>query len=383
MKVFLSEETTPYIKKVFDPALMTFKEYANAINSQNLWHPNTAYQYKLGKDLKLTKYNKYEILIQRIKKNGLEFELRMHIRKNLIYGKKDKNGDYIYDEHGKVLILTKDEMNILNLPSEEYSFAIFDDEKQAIGIAQMEWNATLISVVEEYKNWGFAKILMDAFESKYPGNDSGGFTSEGISFLKKYHAQKVREYLANGFYSYLIKKGHISKEKAKEIISNLPEKKTNKNNLDLNFNKPEDILLMYYHGDYVIYNKKAYDFYQTELEAKFDFLKEKIIKGHFRILYLDHSDEYNGRLQIFEYDTPEYKALLQNALIYEIVKNNIELKKDTTLKDAIGDFNKKNLDLNRIANKIKEEAKYRKNHDKYQEIETRIVEMAYSKYNNN
>jgi len=381
---FILEATTEYIKKVFDPALMTFKEFASSINEQDIWHPHSAYQYSINDGMESIEYNDYETFINRIKTHGLTFELRMNTRKGLKYGKKDEKGEYIRDENWKVILLSDDEIKLLGLPTEEYSFAIFDEDKQAVGLAQLEWNATLISVVGEYKKLGFGKILMDAFESKYPGNDSGGFTPEGISFLKKYHSEKVREYLASGFYSHLIRQGHISKEKVKEIISNLSEKKKNKEDLDLDFNKNEDLMLMRYADtDYILYNKKAYDFYQTELENRFDFLKERLIKAHFRLFYYDHGSDILSRIQFFDYDNEYYKNIMQSALIYEVLKYDLELKKDDILKKAYADINKEQLIVGKIPQMIEQEKTYRNKHDKYEEIENRIVEMAYSKYDNN
>lgn len=388
MFVFLNENllleaTSKYIKKIFDPALLTFKEFSSSINKQDAWHPHSAYQYSLNNDMENIRYADYETLINRIKKNGLFFELRMNTEGGLKYGKKDEEGEYIRDKNGRVVLLTAEEIKLLGLPTEEYSFAIFDENKQAIGLAQLEWNATLIAVVKEYKNWGFGNILMDVFESKYPGNDSGGFTPEGISFLKNYHSKKVREYLASGFYSYLIKQGHISKEKVKKIISNLTEKKKKTNDLDLDFNRNEDLMLMRYADtDYILYNKKAYDFYQTELENRFDFLKERLIKAHFRLFYYDHGGDILSRIQFFEYDNEGYKNIMQSALIYEVLKKGLELKKDDMFKKAYGGINKKELMVSQIPQMVNQEKTYRKKHDKYQEIEHRIVEMAYSKYNN-
>jgi len=390
MFVFLNESllleaTSPYIQKVFDPALLTFKEYAAAINPRDMWHPDSAYQYSLSEnDLESTRYEIYNTLINRVKKNGLIFELRMKT-KPVLYGKQNEDGEYIRDEKGSIILLTDEEKKELGLNSVRHSFAIFNDQKKAIGVAQFEFGATLISVVKEYKGWGFAKILMDIWEKTYPGNDSGGFTSEGFAFTRKYHAEKVREYLASGFYSFLIRSGQISKEKVKEILSELPEKsKKKKIEYDLDFNKPEDLLLMRYADtDYILYNKKAYDFYQTDLEEKFDFLKDRIIKAHFRVFYYDHGSDVLSRIQFFEYDNEDYKNIMQSALMYEVVKHDLDLKQDEVYKKAFDGINKNKLIVDKIPQMINKEKSYRRKNDEYQEIEDRIVEMAYSKYDNN
>ena len=77
----LFESTTPFVKKVIDPALMTWNEFHDkVINPSNSWHESSAYKTSYAeasekKDSYLNIKN-YPILINTIAINGRRFEVR-------------------------------------------------------------------------------------------------------------------------------------------------------------------------------------------------------------------------------------------------------------------------------------------------------------------
>lgn len=82
----LKEETTKYVKKIVDPALMTWGEFSNAINSAGKSHPETAYKttYEINKGKEYKSKKNYPTLINRFVSNNMEFELRENIEKGLL-----------------------------------------------------------------------------------------------------------------------------------------------------------------------------------------------------------------------------------------------------------------------------------------------------------
>ena len=100
----LKEETTKYVKKILDPALMTWDEFHKAINKQGEWHPETAYKttYEINNKTDNDKKN-YPKFVNRFISNNIEFELRERIEKNE-YVMSDENGNSIRDVNGNLLI---------------------------------------------------------------------------------------------------------------------------------------------------------------------------------------------------------------------------------------------------------------------------------------
>ena len=382
-KILLKEETTPYKKKVIDPALMTKREYFDYFNDENKFHPSTAYHttYKgnKGRD-RLTK-SIYNILVNRIKVNNRYFELRIE-KEPIEYSLSDEKGNYI------------DRMNVteikaLKLPTESISVGLFDEYGVCVGYAQDEWNTVLVTVVEEYRGWGFGDILMKEYTKHYPTKDSGGYTNAGYKTAERYYYNRVREYLANGFYSLLVKRGQITKEKVKEIVSQLPKHSEQRKieDVDLNFNDPKDMLVMdLNNGEFILYNKKLYDLIENEKHE--DFIEDCFL-GHVRLLWNEHKNEW--RVQIF-YSQSSYYTKFLNYLLASFLKNDgnklkvdgdlFEKYIDKTLykgNDVVVKAIKGGLDYN-LLNKL--EVTTRKNHFKNQpyradEVYDIIIEKMY------
>ncbi len=257
----LLESTTPFVKKIIDPALMTWDEFHDkVINPSNKWHESSAYKTSYAEAVqKKDSYmniKEYPILLNNMTINGRRFEVRKKQQKRL-YSLVDEKGQYILDQNGRTMIMNDVERKAMKFPEFFYEIAIFDENEVQVASAQNEWGALLITTVEEFRSWGLAKIVLSEYRKEHPDADSGGFTNAGYNLTKSYYFDLVRDYLAKGFYTHLIKNGHISKEKVKIIIQQLPDRKKQKVPTDLNFNDPRDIMVIDLdNGEFILYNRK-------------------------------------------------------------------------------------------------------------------------------
>ena len=100
----------------------------------------------------------------------------------------------------------------------EYTFAAFDGE-QAVGLAADEWGCWLVAVAQEYRGIGLGTELQRIAREHEPARPSGGFTSRGEAGLRRVHREMVRDALASGRYSRLVREGAIGAERARAVIA--------------------------------------------------------------------------------------------------------------------------------------------------------------------
>ena len=264
MRLFdLLETTRPYQEKIIDPALMTFGEYRDMVDPDHKMHP-PSYDFDLEKLNKYQKPEDYQDVINTVKRRGIEFELRK-LTTDRWQGKIvkfDENEEIVRDEKGMAVYLNQDEVKALIPESERfrYQYAFVDkDTQKIVGNTQDEWGALLIVVAQEYRGFGFGTDLVKLARDARPDLQSGGFTQSGLANLHRVWSKMVREYMESGFYSHLVRNGHITAEKAKSIMSSIGER-TKQSQANYNTKNPKDWLLMTDGARFaMLYDKKIYD----------------------------------------------------------------------------------------------------------------------------
>ena len=228
----ITEVTTPYERKLVDPALMTTAEYIHSLNKDNRHHPYTAYDFKL-KDMQksyLTKEN-FPILVNRVKVGDETFEIRMN--------KEDRwEGKYVKyipntheierDESGHAIYMSPEEVRNAVKRRWECSFAMYNNKGETVASVQDEWGALLIVVAEEYRLKGLGSIMTKLALQYNPEKSSGGFTSRGETTFRKVHANMVKDYLKQGVYSMLVRTGQITLSRVQEIVRSVEKRNENK-----------------------------------------------------------------------------------------------------------------------------------------------------------
>lgn len=384
---FLYEATRQYVNKVVDPALMTFDEYRSIVDPDRKSHPSESYQTNIDKLNSFHSPSDYENLLNTITRNGIVFEIREHAhdRRDGKYVKTDQSGNIIRDKDDKAMFMTADEIAIM-IPEEKrfsYEYAVVDKEKEhVVAVTQDEWGTVLVMTAEEYRGFGFAALVAKLKYTAHPTKSSGGFTSAGFATFRRMHSEMVRDYVSSGMYSHLVNTGVMTAKRAKEIIDSVSMKRSAKNPVNLNTSNPRDWLVMINDSvSYaIIYDKKIYELPEDKLDD--NFWIERFIKGSISI---DGREPYH--VAGIAGDSKIMKVLLEIMLNGEIGsplifdRNEYSLVKDLSgleVTKSAGDnflvtLNKPTLDLQKLSNV---ETRYRKMHDKYEEMAIRIQELA-------
>lgn len=259
------------------------------------------------------------------------------------------------------------------------TIVVINSEGLIVAQASDEWGATLIVVAKEYRGHGLGKILGKIWYEENPGYKSGGFTTSGKRNAISIWKDKVSEFLSNGWYSELIKKQELSKEKLNKIISDWkliggmekqkygePEPRTS---------EPSGEILIYSDGiTFIIYDKSFLYNQDEKYIYGYGFLRssgEKIF--YYRIDYVNDYKELTIKVALqMAKDNNEsiYNELPGDYIPTEGLEayistdnGNITVKKDL-------------IELKSLSSK---ERTLRVGEDKFDEIKTLLFEMAESK----
>ena len=326
----ITEATRPFTAKLIDPALLTFREYYQLTNKENKTHPNNAYDWSLA-DMQrdYNNYASFPILQNHLTIAGMPFEIRLRKddRWEGQYVRVDSDGEIVRDEHNQATYFTPEEVRqrIGEAKRYNYSVGIFNQQKQLVAVAQDEWGAWLFVVAQEYRGFGLGVIVGKLARSLHPDRGSGGFTKSGAHNLRRIHQAFVRDYLASGMYSWLVRSGQLTVERARAIIDSIGSKA----DVDWRPKAPPDLgsddasnWLLYVgeYGDFMLYDKKLRDID----EAKYEHFSDQMIKG---LAYVQVHDgrEVWAMLRAFGGDTPAIQRLLMNCAIEYCIREDATL----------------------------------------------------------
>lgn len=131
-----------------------------------------------------------------------------------------------------------------------------------VAMASDEWGATLIRVAQDYRRMGFGKRLRQIWTQYNPLAKSGGFTVAGEATALSVWEARVRAFLANGWYSDLIRQERLSEDRYKQILASLPPKAPQRDVVPLPEKSPEKeatrfLVLTDKESFFVLYDAKA------------------------------------------------------------------------------------------------------------------------------
>lgn len=296
-----------------------------------------------------------------------------------IYNIKEKNKNYYPQIISRIMI--DDEqltMRTTDLPYERNSgksIVIFNEEGLIVATASDEWGATLLRVVKEYRGKNLGTVLGKYWYKMNPDFSSGGFSPKGQNNAVRIWADRVKTFMQNGWYSDLVKKGEITSDKVKEILSKLPNKRNiEKKKKD---NRPaEPLIYSDLDNSFVIYDKKFFEDHDEKYIYAFGFLREASGKSY--IFTLDYDKEYQkiATYVIFQiaYDNKE-KLLIKSPPSDHASVDGIE---GIVVDGDYAYLTQPALNLKKYANAEKQ---YRSQHDKYDEVYYSMIEIANSKWN--
>lgn len=108
------------------------------------------------------------------------------------------------------------------VPDKGTNLAVLDSAGRVVAVAENEWGATLIAVAHEARGRGLGKVLARVWHDLNPSFDSGGMTSAGSGLMSTVWADRVREFMSNGWYSQLVRDGRMTRARVDEIVADLP-----------------------------------------------------------------------------------------------------------------------------------------------------------------
>lgn len=384
----LTEATSPYEKKLIDPALLTWNEYEKIVNPDYKSHPSDAYDSDVED---LNRYDtEFETLLNRIKVNGLRFQVRMKTedRWNGNYYKMGTDREYLRNDKGNLIPMSRDEIAAMIPDRYRNWFAIVDERTgKIVGRTQDEWGTILLRVAREYRGFGFGELLLKLQSEKKPDYVSGGFTPSGRHTARKVHAGFIRDYLKRGMYSYLVQSGQISMDRVKAITQDLGARSQRKEQ-DFDTTDPRDWLLMTDMNSYaIIYNQKLFDLEDPDGRFSDDFIIGAVMIGSFRtddtcfIGRIHGSDRIRAYLLelIMNFDVGGKVRLTQSEtnLLPERVRQRLGHEKTPGRNDPDIYWLKSNsLNLEDVKALQRAEQIMRKRRDKHDEFYYRIQEKA-------
>lgn len=402
MRIAVTEETRPIELKVVDPALMTFDEYRKVANPSGKHHPSDAYDATLASLNSYQRIAEFDYLVRRFVSRGIKFELRRSSNDRLAgnYIKYDANhepvrvdGDFQYYTTEELLQMYP---HWADGPARyAYQFAIIDTEQQKIvAVTQDEWGALLVMVAREYRGFGLGTIITKEYRAIYPTADSGGFTSGGLSNLRRVHTAMVRDYMSSGFYSKLVRDGVLTKEQVAAIIGDIEPRKKH-DSISYDTSDPKDWLLFHDGSTFLIYHKSIYDLDMDEID---DHWQTRYVIGYIHVmgnsqLFANaiHASTDNVRAllislvlssDIFEPDDAREVYIAADDMPKTLPPNS-SLRSEPVLRRGdvpmsgawvkVTADETKAVDYTRM---VRAEAMYRKKHDPYDEAFIRIHELA-------
>ena len=418
----LDEATAPLKLLNNDMALMTFDEYIKFINQREAYHSSNAYDWSLedmnerhhkhssrllydsgglqvgvrksddGNADILLDWNTGETLAivvdgtsyysnPKYKKVGMG-DLNITDHKRVKYMapllKKVNAGNEVIDRYSKVLGRKRigNEYFELRALDGYDGIAIFNDSAQKVGVAQDEWGATLIVVAKEYRGRGLDQWLAKVWYESHPDMDSGGLTPQGKAHSRHTWANRVRKFLSNGWYDQLVRNGDLSMNRLREILADLPKRKTYIHPKEKSSDKA---VLRVYVSDtsFILYDSKFLESRDEEDIKAYGFLRSTGDKNdEIGVVYrLDYEEQYRvmAHLIIFQLARDVgYSVIDVNAEASDVLELD-DIGAIEVMSNGTAQLKTDVMDLTKLS---AVEKAHRKRADSYGEIEIALIELA-------
>lgn len=399
----------PKTNMFIDPALYTFDEYKKIAGMKideygdEYYHRSGAYSSTLAE---LNQYPKddYSRLISNIKKKGIDFVVKAQV---VDYMQKPW---FKYESNHKPIIingvhqqLTQEEKELALKGKERYlyHFAIFNEQNECVALTQEEYGCLLVRVAAEYKGFGLGPYLVGLHRKYFPDADSGGFTVPGINNLLKVHTQFVKDYLASGKYSKLVKDKVLTIDKVKEItkyVDKVPTKSNLASDTPIMSGKVQIFHEDTKSAEWVVYDEAISELMEkADTHQSIDYWVEKCLLACHYNEPIYRNKKLRSILRFGKYKNENVKLhMVKLACSYDIHKNGITefiIPKDELSSVESLFENTKQSDSSTVISKFKSEyiieddildalskreQSFRKTFDKYDEFKTKLWELGAS-----
>lgn len=383
-----------------DPALLTFDEYRAIVDPGRKSHPSSAYDVDLGKlnyrdggMEHLIAPERWSRVFRTVKVHGLALQVRgrperLRYRKMLPDGEPERID-------GQEMLYTDEEAQALGKPLVRWDIAVFDEDKQRVAAVEDEWGTLLVMVAREYRGFGLGPLLVRIARTLEPSRPSGGFTPGGFRNFRAVHQSFVRDALASGLYSKLVRRGSLAPARAREIVASarLDARPPPRPQRNLGAGDPKDWLLYVGEfGDFILYDRKLREALEHETDDGFMWV-ERMVKG---FVYVSGEKWLTTRQ--FGGDTPDIRRFMMGCAIERARREGADLyvepaeapdvpSKLATLEPASNRatgfaarrvfFTGQAFDYGPMG---RVEARFRRSFDRYAEFKDRLLELAHAKF---
>lgn len=256
------------------------------------------------------------------------------------------------------------------------TLVLLNSEGLVVAQASDEWGTTLIAVVKEYRGKGLGVAIGKVWYQYNPEYSSGGFTNAGKANAVRIWADRVREYMRNGWYSQLVRNGDVTTKQVQEITKSLPGRQKEESEA------PEPVkpqVLVKVDEDnisFIVYDSR----FLTDPDEKWI-----LAYGFFR-----DSSGVGTYLYRIEYDRPYQK--LANSIALQMARDEGEriyvggtpgdIMETQGIDHVVEEDGYVSLDADILNLKSlrAQEKRARTPYDKYQEVSHSLVELAESKW---
>jgi hypothetical protein len=258
------------------------------------------------------------------------------------------------------------------------TLAIFNSQGLVVAMASNEWGATLLRVAQEYRGKGLGKLIGQYWYEFNPSFESGGFTSAGRANALALWQARVREFVARGWYSALVRQGRLTQQKVRQILAGVSRSKAPGRQIAAPAPlKPTGDVLVYSDGvTFVVYDRAFLTEQDERFIHGFGFFREEERIGPY-IYRIEYDRPFADlvtkvALQIARdngedlYDGEGYHDMLETEGIPGVVRQ--------------GDTLRVTRDLVPVKAAAQKEKRLRKAVDPYGEKHALLLEMAESKW---
>jgi hypothetical protein len=162
--------------------------------------PQHAYDdYATVDGLSWLKIDRYQTLLGTMNVDGERLEFRKSNEK-IKYTKIDNNGEVMRDSQGLALMMSDEEIAAKGYHIYETTIVVFNEAKQAVGLASDEWGADGIWVVNAYAKKGVGRVLLRELRKQFKSKRKiGQMTDAGQNMSLAYYrdmesdANKLRD----------------------------------------------------------------------------------------------------------------------------------------------------------------------------------------------
>lgn len=255
------------------------------------------------------------------------------------------------------------------------NLALLNSDGYVVAVAQNEWGATLLAVAKEYRGLGIGPYIGKVWYENNPSFQSGGYTNSGRNNAEKIWADRVREFLANGWYTELIRKKRITPKLIQTILADLPEYR-GKSNLPKLAPAPEkpQLLVSYSDSTLVVYDARFFEEQDDRWIYGFGFLRDSSVGTfYYRLEYERKYKDLVTRLALQAARDDQEKIYVGDGY-----GDTIEYQGVPHL-TVEGDYIRLEKDIVDLKALSRLEAQFRKKRDPYGEMRVLILEAAEGK----